>query len=129
MYKRQIWKQAAPDRKTTLATVNTAIENETEMLLSVDHPRIPKFVDSGKVINNHDELVSVLVMQHIEGNSLNQEMGAMANAGLQMPFDRISTILLLICEALEYLGDLDPPTYHRDVKPHNIMMTPYGGRC
>ena len=44
-----------------------------------------------------------------------------------MPFDRISTILLQLCEALEHLGDLDPPVFHRDVKPHNIMMTPYGG--
>ena len=124
---RVIWKQAAPDRKTTLSTVNLAIENETEMLQSIDHPRIPDFIDSGKIINNHDELVSVLVMQYIEGNSLNQEMRAMVNAGLQMPFDRISTILLQLCEALEYLGDMDPPVFHRDVKPHNIMMTPYGG--
>ena len=30
-----IWKQAAPDRKTTLSTVNLAIENETEMLQSL----------------------------------------------------------------------------------------------
>tara|TARA_B100000405_G_C16304877_1_gene270311 strand:- start:12 stop:494 length:483 start_codon:yes stop_codon:yes gene_type:complete len=44
-----------------------------------------------------------------------------------MPFDRISTILLQICETLEYLGDMDPPIYHRDVKPHNVMMTPYNG--
>ena len=66
-------------------------------------------------------------MQYIEGNSLNQEMRAMVNAGLQMPFDRISTILLQLCEALEDLGDMDPPVFHRDVKPHNIMMTPYGG--
>ena len=73
--------------------------------------------------------MSVLVMQFIEGNSLNQELRAVSNAGLQMPFDRISTILLQICEALEYLADLDPPIYHRDVKPHNVMMTPYGERC
>ena len=122
-----IWKQAAPDRKTTLATVNTAIENEAEMLLAMDHPRIPNHIDSGKIINDSEELVSVLVMQFIQGNSLNQELRAVSNAGLQMPFDRISTILLQICEALEYLGDLDPPVYHRDVKPHNVMMTPYGG--
>ena len=61
-------------------------------------------------------------MQLIEGNSLNQEMKAMVNAGLQMPFDRISTILLQLSEALEYLGDLDPqsttgtqaPQHHDD---------------
>jgi serine/threonine protein kinase len=125
--KQVIWKQAAPDRKTTLSTVNEAIENEAEMLQAMSHPRIPEFIDSGKIINDHEELVNVLVMQFIEGNSLDQELSAMANAGLNMPFDRISTILLQLCETLEHLGDMDPPVYHRDVKPHNVMMTPYSG--
>ncbi len=122
-----IWKQAAPDRKTTLASVNTAIENESDMLQAIDHPRGPNYIDSGKIINRQEELVSVLVMENIEGTSLDQEMKTMINMGMAQPFDRISSIMLQLCEALEFMADLDPPVFHRDIKPHNIMMTPYRG--
>jgi serine/threonine protein kinase len=42
-------------------------------------------------------------------------------------FKDAKKIILEVCEALEYMADQDPPVYHRDIKPHNIIMHPKRG--
>ena len=122
-----IWKQASPSRKNRLDSVNLAIENEAEILRSIDHDRVPKCVDSGIVKNEDDEVVQVLLMEYIEGSSLDQEVKVFQNSRVIPPFDRVMETILQICEVLEYLADLDPPIYHRDIKPHNVMTQPERG--
>ena len=122
-----IWKQASPSRKNTLESVNKSIENEVEILQSIDHPRIPKCIDSGLALNDDDEMVQVLVMDYIDGASLNHEMRVFQNSNVLPPINRVLEILGQCCEVLEYLADLSPPIYHRDIKPHNILTSPEKG--
>ncbi len=122
-----IWKQASPSRKNTLESVNKSIENEVEILQAIDHPRIPKCIDSGLTLNDDDEMVQVLVMDYIDGASLNHEMRVFQNSNVLPPINRVIETLGQCCEVLEYLADLSPPIYHRDIKPHNILTSPEKG--
>ena len=66
-------------------------------------------------------------MEYIEGSSLDQEVKVFQNSRVIPPFDRVMETILQICDVLEYLADLDPPIYHRDIKPHNVMTQPERG--
>ena len=122
-----IWKQASPSRKNTLESVNRSIENEVEMLRLINHPRVPRYIDSGFVKNDDDETVQVLIMEYIDGMSLNQEMMVFQNSQVLPPLNRVIELLIQCCEVLEDLADFNPPIYHRDIKPHNIITTPEKG--
>jgi serine/threonine protein kinase len=117
-----IWKQAAPDTKRTLREVNSAIDREAEILRELSHNRIPRYIDSGEVFNQRREKVKVLIMEHLDGQSLNDELRSAIRMGHRHPLNQAIIIVGEVCEALEYMADLDPPVYHRDLKPHNIIM-------
>ena len=122
-----IWKQAAPHKKLTPEEANAALNNEIEVLKDLDHPRIPKFIDDGTVVNESGERVSVLVMEYIEGGSLDDEMKVFQKRNKLQDLEHTIETLLQCCEALEYMADLETPLYHRDIKPHNIMIHPKRG--
>ena len=42
--------------------------------------------------------------------------------GARQALDTIIKVVFECCDALDYMADLDPPLYHRDIKPHNIMI-------
>ena len=122
-----VWKQAAPSRQLSASKVNDTLINEIEILKSLEHPRIPKYIDSGLIENNDGVRVQVLIMEYIEGTSLNQEMKAVINGNFKQKLERIISYMSECCEVLEYMADLDMPIYHRDIKPHNIMLSPKKG--
>jgi hypothetical protein len=117
-----IWKQAAPSRVLSAKEANSALENEVEVLERLDHPRIPNYIDSGFTINEEGDRVLVLIMENIEGGSLDDEMKLLVKMGARQPLEKIIRIVIECCDALDYMADLDPPLYHRDIKPHNIMI-------
>ena len=65
-------------------------------------------------------------MKYIDGGSLDDEMKT-SLGGVKQDLDYAIETLAQCCEALEYMADLEPPLYHRDIKPHNIMTHPEGG--
>jgi WD40 repeat protein len=117
-----IWKQAAPDRRSPLLTVNKALKNESDILQSLSHPRIPEHIACGQVEDDERNQVNVLVMEKIEGKNLYDDVEVMTRRGRTEEFKDAKKIILEVCEALEYMADQDPPVYHRDIKPHNIIM-------
>ena len=123
---RVIWKQAAPSRKLSVKEANRALANEGEVLERLDHPRIPEFIESGYVVNEEGDRVLVLIMEHIDGGSLDDEMKTFVRRGKTQDLDYVIETVAQCCDALEHMADLDPPLYHRDIKPHNIMTHPEG---
>lgn len=86
-----------------------AYEREIEVLRQLDHPRIPRFLDSFPI-----DAGFCLVQEYKNAPSL---------AG-RRPFslDQIKKIALSVLEILVYLQRHRPPIFHRDLKPENILL-------
>ena len=95
---------------------NDRFEREARAISSLNHPHICALYDIG-----HENSLDFLVMEHLEGESLEARLG---NGPLQLP------------EALEIgiqvAGALDVAhrkgIIHRDLKPANIMLTSTGAK-
>ena len=59
--------------------------------------------------NDKGELVRVMIMEHIEGSSLSDEIGLLSARGNRLDYEDSMEIVLELCEALEYMSDQDPP--------------------
>jgi serine/threonine protein kinase len=91
---------------------------EARMLQNLNHDNLPKVYESFTESARH-----YLVMEFIEGQTLEQKMRAVGGALPQADVLRWSAQL---CAALDYLHLHKPPIIFRDLKPANIMVTPKG---
>lgn len=85
------------------------IEREIETLQKLDHPGIPRYLnsfDSGEGI--------CLVQEYIEAEPL-------SSLGQCLP-SQVEEIALAVLSILEYLQKQIPPIVHRDLKPENILV-------
>ena len=92
-----------------------SFRRESQAAASMSHPNIVNIYDVGKEGNIH-----YIVMELIEGRALSdyiKEDGPMS-------YDRVIAISKQIAAALAFAHKNH--IIHRDVKPHNIMMTPNG---
>lgn len=97
--------------------LGVAFEREARLLNSLQHPVLPHVSDYFAENNGY-----FLVMQFIEGEDFSDLLkrdGAFAAADLV----RWANSLL---DALDYLHSQNPPIIHRDIKPHNLKLTPRG---
>ncbi len=88
---------------------------EAEMAQRLQHPNIVRMLDYGVEGNVH-----FLVMEYVEGKTLSDiiaEHGA-------LPVETAVGIAGQICQALDAAWQAG--IVHRDIKPHNIMVTPGG---
>lgn len=89
-----------------------ALEREVEILKSLDHPQIPKYVDFFDTSDGW-----CLVQQYIKAESL---------AGQQRSPDQVKDIAIQVLQILVYLQSLNSPLIHRDIKPENLLQTKDG---
>ena len=89
-------------------------EREIAVLRTLEHPGIPRYVDSFEAPDSGDYF---LVMELIEGRTLQDGLGDKRLTPGQL--DGVFTQLL---EILDYLHKLSPPVIHRDIKPANVMI-------
>ena len=92
-----------------------SFRRESQAAASLSHPNIVNIYDVGKEGNIH-----YIVMELIEGRALSdyiKEQGP-------MPYPKVIAISKQIAAALSFAHKNH--IIHRDVKPHNIMMTPNG---
>jgi len=122
-----VWKQAAPNRFDVLETVNQRLLDEIEILKSIDHPRVPKYIDHGEIINKDGEKVVVMIMKYIKGRSLKDDIDTFSKMNRTFTIQEAIKIIQEICKPLAYMANLEKPIYHRDIKPANIMMHPTKG--
>lgn len=97
--------------------LSVAFEREARLLNSLQHPVLPHVSDYFAENNGY-----FLVMQYIEGEDFSDILkrdGAFSASELT----RWANSLL---DALDYLHSQEPPIIHRDIKPHNLKLTPRG---
>ena len=86
--------------------------NEAYNAASLNHPNVVSVVDYGRT----DDGVTYLVMEHIEGQSLEQ----IICDGFPLTGERIADLMLQILAALTEAHGL--AILHRDLKPENILV-------
>ena len=117
-----VWKEAASSRGNPLPEVNARLLDESELLSGLNHPRIPKHIDSGEIQNDNGENVVVMIMEYIDGPNLKSDITSLLKRGRNFTIKEAIDTIKEICEPLDYMADLDPPVYHRDIKPANIII-------
>lgn len=88
------------------------LQREIETLEKLDHPHIPKFIESRET----DEGL-ILVTEFIEGSH---------PSSLSLDNDKILNIGEQLLEILVYLQSFGSPISHRDIKPENILIDAEG---
>ena len=94
-------------------------EREARILQSLDHPRIPRYIDS---FHLEEEGRFFLVQQYVSGETLD----AFLQRGQRFHQNEALHFLEEILHLLSYLHGLSPPVVHRDIKPANLIVTEDG---
>lgn len=89
-------------------------EREAEVLKSLDHPAIPRYLNYFEI-----ERGFALVQSYINARSLEEHV----QAGRTFKEFSVKQIAIDILEILTYLYSRLPPVIHRDIKPSNILLT------
>lgn len=92
-------------------------ERESKTLENLDHPQIPKFIDTFELEEDgaHE---FVLVQSYIEAKSLADHI----KAGRTFTDFDIKQIAESVLAILSYLHGRHPAVIHRDIKPSNILL-------
>jgi len=91
---------------------------EATILAGLRHPNLPRVTDHFVI---HDQ-GQYLVMDYIDGEDLRDRLRRLGT----LAEEEVRLIGITICNALNYLHTLNPPIFHRDIKPGNIKITPSG---
>jgi len=90
-------------------------EREIAVIRSVEHPRVPRYVDS------HLEEATgrfLLVQTRIEGTTLRDVLESRMTLGPEQTISYLRQAL----ELLDHLHGSSPPVVHRDITPSNIIV-------
>ena len=96
-------------------------DREAKILAQLEHPAIPKYIDSFQVDSEIDRQYYI-IQTLAEGESLFDAVGS----GWKPTIDEARDIATQILEILTYLHDLHPPVIHRDIKPQNLIRNTDG---
>ena len=86
-----------------------ACEQEIQILRELDHPSIPRYLDSFPTASGF-----CMVQEYKNAPSL-------ATSNRWKP-EQIKQIAISVLEILKYLQNRVPPVIHRDLKPENILV-------
>ena len=90
-----------------------SVIDEYNALRQLEHPNIVKFSWNGTLPNGQ----FYTLMEYVEGENLK----AYAKGENRLPVHRIYQVAESMLQALVTMQQCDPPIYHRDIKPQNIM--------
>ncbi|HEY4388667.1 MAG TPA: protein kinase, partial [Ktedonobacteraceae bacterium] len=107
--------------KQELQEAIASFTHEATLLAHLSHSCLPRiyqqFEENGR---------RYLVMDFIEGITLEQHQSTYQQQGKRIPLISILDIAIQLCSVLDYLHTQQPPIIFRDLKPDNIMLTPRG---
>lgn len=86
-----------------------AHEREIALLQQLNHPQIPKYLDSFETPDGFCLVQEYKPAPHLECDR-------------PLPLERVKQIAVAVLEILAYLQQQDPPIIHRDLKPENILI-------
>ena len=92
-------------------------EREAETLKSLNHPAIPRYLDSFELESPTYKGVA-LVQSYIDAKSLDQHL----KAGRSFSQTDVQELGRSLLDILIYLHSQQPPVIHRDIKPSNILL-------
>lgn len=92
-------------------------EREAQVLESLNHPAIPRYLDYFQVDTECDRYFYI-VQELAKGQSL----ADLVAAGIRFSEGDTRQIAIGVLQVLEYLHGLNPPIIHRDIKPQNIIL-------
>ncbi|MCH2245520.1 MAG: ankyrin repeat domain-containing protein [Crocosphaera sp.] len=95
------------------------LEREVTVLKKLNHPNIPKYIDYFQL---EDDNKLYLVEELVAGKNLNQQV----EEGLRLTEKEVKDIAFQVLSILDYLHDFDPRIIHRDIKPHNLILSDDG---
>lgn len=97
-------------RSELSATEKNRMLQEARLMMTFDHPAIPRIVD---ILDD-----TYIVMDYVSGQSLAHELKENG------PVDQDTVIewAKQICNVLVYLHSLDPPVIYHDLKPGNVIL-------
>jgi serine/threonine protein kinase len=86
-----------------------AYEREIQVLQGLNHPGIPRYLDSFETPSGF-----CMVQEYKHAQSL--------SVPRSFAFDEIKQIAVSVLSILIYLQNRIPPIFHRDIKPENILI-------
>ena len=92
-------------------------EREAETLKSLDHPAIPKYLDSFE-LSTHLGQGYALVQTYIEAPSLKEVI----ESGHRFNEEQLQPMAQALLSILYHLHNCYPMVIHRDIKPSNILL-------
>lgn len=95
-----------------------AFQSEANLLASLDHPNIPKVVDSFSEAGKY-----YLVMDFVPGKTLEKML---EEQGASFSEQQVAEWGVQLCDVLDYLHSRQPPVIFRDLKPGNVILQPDG---
>ena len=108
--------------KSAEDTLINSLKNEAMLMSKMQHKNIAQVFN---LIEDEEELS--LVMEYIEGVSLKEVLDLAIEKEFNLSQEFIVSILYQCLEALNYAHTaFDRPIIHRDISPHNIMITKSG---
>jgi WD40 repeat protein/Tfp pilus assembly protein PilF len=96
-------------------------EREARVLSNITHPNVPAYIDHFK-IDTPDGPTFYLVQQLATGRSLAQR----ATDGWRADEATAKRVAEALLDVLEYLHARNPPVFHRDIKPQNVLLDELG---
>ncbi len=99
----------------------TALENETSISLSVQHPNIITTLDYGW--SGPDFYT---VMEFLDGIPLSAVLRHFSSKKKTIDESDVANIALQVASALDYLHTHNPKIIHRDISPDNLFITSSG---
>ncbi|NLC68272.1 MAG: protein kinase [Clostridiaceae bacterium] len=109
------WAVKRIQKNTGMAKV---LKAEPDILKKLNHPALPRIID---IIEDNENIY--IIQDYIEGNSLYKELKKVK----KFPEKQVMEWAKQICDVLAYLHSFKPnPIIYRDMKPSNIILTPWG---
>ena len=96
---------------------DASIVYEDDVLRTLDHPAIPKLIESVHVDGER-----YIVRQFFPGYPLSQPL----SCGRKFKRGEAIELARKLCDILQYLHSRPTPIVYRDIKPQNIVVTPEG---
>ena len=121
--KRLVIKRILPELAQSPRFVNMFV-HEAKLCVSLAHPNIVQVFDLGKVGDD-----PYMAMEYIQGRDLTQVMRVLRRNGDRLPIPIAVTIAAAVARGLAYAHARAAPDgrplhiVHRDVSPHNIMVS------
>jgi serine/threonine protein kinase len=94
-------------------------EREAKILKHLKHPNIPQYIDYF-TSESSQTVHYFLVQAYVPGKNLADWIAD----GRHFTEEEVLKIAMTVAKVLKYLQSFSPQIIHRDIKPHNILLTP-----